>query len=134
MEQWRYVVLGLEQLAMYFHQSVSLCSMLMLKLYDPRHFIMLCKSMCLPGHISGCNILHLKSRCHMLHLSVLLCSMTGWRVFSITASKKILICSVQEENYKVCSDKKANSSWQSLIRLTSNPAMHAITVLQQPSF
>lgn len=71
----------------------------------------------------------------MLHLSVLLCMETGWQMFSITASKQILLCSVQEV-YKVWPDKKANSWWQSLTRLISNPgpAIHAVRVLQQPGF
>ena len=41
----------------------------------------------------------------MLHLSVLLCTKTGWRVFSITASQKILICYVQEEVTKFAQTK-----------------------------
>jgi len=71
-EQQRYVVTGLEQLAMHFHQSVNLCNMLMLKLYDPRHFIMLCKSMSLWGHISGCNNPNLNSGCHAALVSAAL--------------------------------------------------------------
>jgi len=52
----------------------------------------------------------------------------GWHTFSITASKQMLLCSVQEENYKLWPDNKSDSSWQSL----SNPATHAM--LQQPGF
>ena len=60
----------------------------------------------------------------MQHLPVLLCTKTGWHMFSITAIKQILLCSVQEEITKFGQTKR-------LISNPANPAFHAVTVLQR---